>query len=339
MLYNFSLKHPEASTRVLVQSPANFQIKEKDIEVFFAAHLNEIILEDQLMLIGQERAMQEEADLLALDRSGRLYIFELKRWQSKAENLLQVLRYGQIFGRYKYEALQSLAKRHQKLDGDLREKHKLHFELDDALTESAFNHDQVFVIITNGIDHDTLEAIQYWKNKGIKIDSLTYRFYKTDTEPLIWFDVYNPDQDVIFEENPEIFCINTNVTYMADAWSDMLRQGRVSAYYDRKYAVSRIPKGSTIYLYHTGNGIIAKGKTTNVYQKGPCDGNPDEEFYVPVKFEWKLDNPQKWKDAVKAWEINNKLGAGYRFRQTCFGISKEFAETIDSIYTQKQTKY
>ena len=31
------------------------------------------------MLIGQERRGQEEADLLALDKEGHLFIFELKK--------------------------------------------------------------------------------------------------------------------------------------------------------------------------------------------------------------------------------------------------------------------
>ena len=36
--------------------------------------------------------------------------------------------------------------------------------------------------------------------------------------------------------------------------------GLIAAYYDRKNAVRRISKGSTVFLYHTGVGVIAKGK-------------------------------------------------------------------------------
>jgi len=335
MLYQWDTQSAAVSSRVPSQNPAAFGITEKDIELFFAAHLHELIPEDQLMLIGQERPWQEEADLLALDRKGNLYIFELKRWQSAAENLLQVMRYGQIFGRYSYELLQDLAHRHQKLEGALNEKHKTHFELDEPLAESAFNQDQIFIVVTNGIDRDTLGAIKYWKGKGIRIESLTYRIYSVDAKPHIWFDVYNPEEDVILEENPGIYIVNTNASYMAEAWREMLDKKRASAYYDRKYAVASIPKGSIVYLYHTGKGIIAKGRSTSAFHKAPCDDNPDEEFYVPLDFEWKLGDPNTWDGAVKAWEINEDLGTGYRFRQTSFGISEQMARTIDAIWGAK----
>lgn len=334
MLYQFNITSPAAAIRVPIHPPAAFGIAEKDIEIFFAAHLHELIPEDQLMLIGQERRRQEEADLFALDRKGTLYIFELKRWQSSSENLLQVMRYGQIFGRYDYAALQDLAHRHQKLEGELKEKHKKHFDLDNALAESAFNQEQVFIVVTNGVDRDTLEAIQYWKQKGVRIDSLTYRLYAVEAKPHLWFDVYNPEQDVILEVNPGIYCVNTNATYMAKAWRDMLSKERASAYYTRKYAVAGIPKGSVVYLYHTGVGVIAKGKSTGPYQKVSCDGNPEEEFYVPLDFEWKLDDPQNWSRAVTAREINKALGTGHRFRQTSFGLSEDMAKTIDSIWAK-----
>lgn len=335
MLYKFDAQSPAFAPRVPIQSPASFGIKEKDIEVFFAAHIHELIPEDQLMLIGQERQYQEEADLFALDRNGTLYIFELKRWQSSSENLLQVMRYGQIFGRYAYAELQDLARRHQKLEGELKQKHKKHFELEQELPESAFNHDQVFIVVTNGVDHDTLSAIKYWSQKGLRIDSLTYRFYSVDGQPHLWFDVYNPELDTLLEENPGSYCVNTNASYMDNAWSDMLSKRRASAYYERKYAVTGIPKGSTVFLYHTGVGVIAKGKTTGTFLKASCDEIPEEEFYVPLNFDWKLDDPKEWGRAVKAWEINKELGSGYRFRQTCFGVTEEMMKAIDKLRLQK----
>ena len=84
-------------------------------------------------------ALAEEADLLALDKAGVLYIFELKRWESNQENILQVMRYGQIFGRYTYKHLENLVKRRGKLDGCLKEKHKEYFDLDKELSDLDFN--------------------------------------------------------------------------------------------------------------------------------------------------------------------------------------------------------
>ena len=121
MLYELNTAEIESSTQMVIKTPAEFGLKEKDIENFLKSRLSEIVSEDQLMLIGQERKRQEEADLLALDKDGILYIFELKRWKSEQENILQVMRYGQIFGRYTYEELEGLARRQQKLVGSLKE--------------------------------------------------------------------------------------------------------------------------------------------------------------------------------------------------------------------------
>lgn len=65
--------------------------------------------------------------------------------------------------------MQELAQHHQKLQGSLCTKHREHFSLDDSLKESEFNQDQVFVVVTNGVDRDTMEAIRYWNKRGLDI--------------------------------------------------------------------------------------------------------------------------------------------------------------------------
>jgi len=337
MLYQIDTNNPAAAKRWPIQSPDSLGILEKHIEDLFSTHLHELIPENQLMLIGQERQRKEEADVFALDRKGTLYIFELKRWQSCSENLLQVMRYGQIFRRYSYEELQLLAQRHQKLQGNLKDCHKEYFGLEQPLDESKFNADQVFVVVTNGVDQDTLEAINYWSHKGVHINSVTYKLYSIENKPFIYFDVYNPEKEVLLEDRAGVYIVNTNVTYRPDVWRDMLAAPKASAYYSRKYAVADIPKGSTVYLYHTGVGIIAKGRTTASCQQKDYDGDPNEEYYLPLKLDWKLDDRQEWNRAVKAWEINQKLNKGYRFRQTAFGIPKEMGQAIDDLWKEHNT--
>ena len=275
--------------------------------------------------------------MLALDKEGKLYIFELKRWQSNQENILQVLRYGQIFGRYMYEELENLAKRQQKLDGSLNVKHKEHFHLDKELPDSAFNRDQVFVLVTNGTDRDTISAVNFWSQKGVKIRCSPYRIYEINCEPYIQFDTFNPDDEVLPDENTGFFIVNTNKTYTSDAWKEMLgdrSKGKASAYYDRKGSVCRISKGSQVYLYHTGVGVISRGRATSGYGKANCQGDKNEEYYVPLKFEWALDESE-WNLAPKAWEINKKCNSSHRFRQTVFAITEEIAEAIHDIYMER----
>lgn len=339
MLYELTLPALARSRRVPIERPDALGISEKYIEEFLASHLVELIPEEQLMLLAQERRFQEEADILALDRKGTLFIFELKRWQSSTENLLQVMRYGQKFGRYTYAQLESMVQRQQRLEGALSARHQEYFGLDAPLKEQEFNHDQRFVVVTNGVDRDTLEAIQYWSKKGVHIDSLTYKLYQVAGKPFIQFDTYNPELDLLMEVNPGIFIVNTNRTYMDDAWRDMLgdgKKGKAAAYYDRKNAVRRISKGSTVFLYHTGVGVIAKGKAIGGVQVTDYGGDTDEEFFVPLQFEWALPSSETWSShAPKAYEINASTGASNRFRQTVFNASEEMRDAIQAVWVAR----
>jgi hypothetical protein len=147
---------------------------EKDLENLVARHIDRIVREDQLFVIHQERRYQEEPDILALDREATLNIFELKRWSSSPENLLQVLRYGQRFGQYDYVALDHLFQSYVMRVGGATRKalavaHQEYFELPEPLSLSAFNSRQNFVVVTDGLDRPTREAIDYWSKHGLPV--------------------------------------------------------------------------------------------------------------------------------------------------------------------------
>jgi hypothetical protein len=55
--------------------------------------------------LGPGIVIQEFRHCLTVDKSGNLSIFELKAWESFSENLLQILRYGLIYGAAKYAEL------------------------------------------------------------------------------------------------------------------------------------------------------------------------------------------------------------------------------------------
>ena len=331
MLYRLDEDDIERSVRMEIRSAQHFGLREESIENFLKSRLGEIVSEDQLMLIGQERRWQEEADLLALDKTGTLYIFELKRHEANPENLLQVMRYGQIFGRYAYEELEQLARRQQQLQGSLKASHKEYFELNVELSESDFNTDQVFVLVTNGMDRDTISAVNYWSQKGVRIECAPYRIYEIGEQPYIQFDTYNPEHQTFHEENAKIFIVNTNRQYMPDEWNEMLKDGSdgfASAYEQRRYSIDRISEGNVVYLYHTGVGIIAKGRAV-----GSCQRS-ESIFSFPLRFEWALLEERTWTNAPRAWEINGRLGASNRFRGTVLEISQDMARAIDEIYSE-----
>lgn len=342
MLYCLDRTDIEASVPAQIANLSEFGLKEKDLENFLRSHLAEVVSEDHLMLIGQERAWQAEADLLALDKSGVLYIFELKRWRSHQENILQVLRYGQKFGRFSYSELEDLARRHGKIQGnELSQAHTDFFQLENPLPESDFNNDQVFVLVTNGVDADSISAVNYWSKKGVKIVCVPYSVYSVDGNPLISFQTYNPDGDVVgdlvVEKTNSYFIVNTNRSYLPDGWKGMINDGlagKASAFYSRKYQIQRIPRKATVFLYHTGVGVIAKGQATSSYKEAAVQVgelfDKGEEFFVPLKFDWALSQDE-WAKAPRASQINEKIGTSHRFRQTVFAIPQDMARAIDSI--------
>ena len=341
MLYQLNRKNPEQSEKVAIRQPQHFDIHELQIENFVKSRLSEIVSEEHLMLIGQERQWQEEADLLAIDKAGVLYIFELKRWESRVENLLQVMRYGQIFGRYPYEGLQDLARRQKKLEGSLKlkEAHQKYFDLREPIEESEFNLKQHFVLVTNGVDADTISAIDYWSRMGVRISCSPYRLYEIDGNPYIQFDTFNPAGDVVVETSTHYFIVNTNRMRMESAWKEMLgdkAEGKAAAYYDRKWAICSIEANSVVYLYHTGVGVIAKGKAKESFKKATYADDADEEFYVPLRFDWAIDQDDWDRQAISAREINWRLKTGHRFRQTVFSISKDMAQAINELHAEKR---
>lgn len=84
--------------RVPGETLKDFGLKERDLQNILFDSLDRLLADDELVLVSQSYPGREEPDLLALDAEGRLYIFGLKAWESHSENLLQALRYGQIFG-------------------------------------------------------------------------------------------------------------------------------------------------------------------------------------------------------------------------------------------------
>lgn len=341
MLFQLNKDNKELIRQAKLVSLADVGFLEKDLENLISKNISRFVPENQLMILAQEKPFDEAADIFALDQFGNLYIFELKRWQSNAENILQVLRYGQLFGQYSYDQLNEMLRSYRKdPDVDLAQKHFEYFQdvLKAKLSETDFNRDQHFVVVTNGIDEKTLNAISFWKSKGIKIDSLPYKVYYIGSEPFIEINCFNPENEVFYERQEGYFIVNTNVSWMADAYKDMLLNSKAAAYYDRKYSIMNIRKNDIVYLYHTGIGVIAAGKAVDDSKSKEVDGNPNEEYYIPLKFMWKVDPYTEKAKAIPPWEINAKMQSGYRFRQTVFSISEEMAKVIEEIQKKRQTK-
>ena len=296
---------------------------EKDLEDLISKNIDDLIYSNDLMAIFTERRGQEEPDIIALDSVGELYIFELKRWSSNKENLLQVLRYGQLFGGSNYDALNDLYKKYNPAGGELTDAHTKHFDLSDSskLSLADFNKKQHFIIVTNGVDQETLEAISYWKGNGLNIDAIVYWVYKLNGESFIEFDMYSPVEGFISYESNS-FVVNTSNN------AEMVAEHKAAAYYPGwREKIQRLQKGDYVFLYQSGQGIVAYGIADGILRKKDCDGHKDYEYYM------NLDNFKKLSKPITANEMKELAKKGFPFPQTMYTIS----DNVKNIFIKEIT--
>ncbi|MFZ5635902.1 MAG: hypothetical protein ACOY82_04880 [Pseudomonadota bacterium] len=303
----------------------SFDLKERDLQDVLFRSLDRLFPDDELVLLMQSRNWQEEPDLMAVDKNGDLYIFELKAWESHSSNLLQVLRYGQIFGSSKYADLDEWYKRSTDPSQSLGGAHRSKFGVE--LQEADFNRRQVFVVVTNGLDYRTREAVQYWRSSGLDVRPWVYRVYRgSEDEMLLEISPFrvvdNPYEDLA----EGYYVLNTNYGNRACDHADMLDNAKAAAYFDPwKFKIERLSKGDVVFLYQSGVGIVAMGVADGKLVKAPYQGNPDhadEEYFM------KLNRFQRVSPPLSAAEIKRITGISHVFMSTMFGLDADSGKAV-----------
>jgi hypothetical protein len=325
----------KTAERVPRRKLKEFQLDERGFQDILFNSLDRLLPDNELLLIAQSVRGGEEPDLIAVDAAGRIYLFELKVWESSSENLLQVLRYGQLFGSYRYEDLDRLYQRTTKGSVRLGEAHSRKF--DQQIREADFNKDQVFVVMTNGLDSRTREAIQYWKSRNLDVRPWVYRVYAVGGSPLVEINPFGMGQDAPYEDVEEGYYIwNTNFNNDQSDDADMLAQGKAAAYLDPwKKKVERLTKGDVVMLYRSGTGIVGMGTATGEVKRAAYHGNPaqsDEEFYTRLAGFRPVDPP------VSAPEIKELTGLKYYFGTTMFSIDEARGKRLVEHIRRTKTK-
>ncbi|MGH2643249.1 MAG: hypothetical protein ACRDE2_04825 [Chitinophagaceae bacterium] len=309
-------KHTVSKTRKLTL--ANIDWREEDLQQLLYDNLDKIFPDDDLLLIMQSRKWQEEPDLMAIDSEGTLNIFELKAWESQDFNLLQALRYGQIFGQYNYDLLNQLFKKFNPSASELLD--SVNEKFSRSLTAEQINQKQKFIIITNGTDHRTRQSINYWESQGLQIQSWIYRLHKVGEQVLIEFDKFKTLDNPFEDLQGGYYILNTNKQGGIEDDEEMLREGKAAAYFEPwKYKIEYLRKGDTVFLYRSGVGIVAKGIATGDLKTKNYRGNPEheeEEYYQKLKDFKVLSKP------IPAAEIKRIGETDYVFMQTMFGIDE-----------------
>jgi hypothetical protein len=237
------------ATRVPGKRLKEFGLDERGLQDILFHSLDRLLPDDELLLVMQSRQWQEEPDLMAVDKDGQLYIFELKVWESRSENLLQVLRYGQIYGSYTYDDLQRLYAKFDNTGRSLSVAHKARFEVE--LEEEKFNHTQVFVVITNGLDFKTREAIQYWRERKLDVRPWVYRVYQgnTNDELLLEASTFAIEDNPYGDITEGYYILNTNYRNAPEDHEDMLARKKAAAYFSPwKQKIERLSKDDVVFL-------------------------------------------------------------------------------------------
>ena len=304
---------------------SSFGLKELDLQKIIHGSLDRLVGEDELLPIMRSRAWQEEPDILALDRVGRLFIFEVKVWEARSENLLQVLRYGQLFGGLDYDGLNNIWQKSRPDGAALAEAHAEAFGLAAPLATETFNKQQVFVVLTNGLDVTTRQAIQYWKSTGLDVRPWVYRVYN-ENGMLLELAPYriadDPLEDQAEGAGDGYYVLNTNKKNDDQDERIMVAERRAAAFYDPwKFKIARPHRKDVVFLYSNGLGVIAVGRADGKLKKRAYHDYPDaqDEDYSMGLTEFHRVVPPL--TAAEMKEISGN--SGLVFRQTMFSLDPQ----------------
>ena len=259
-------------------------------------------------------------------------LFELKVWEAHPENILQALRYGQIFGQYSYDNLNGLFTRYEQSGRSLAQAHSRTFGAE--LPTEQFNRKQVFVVVTNGLDFKTREAVQYWRSRGLDVRPWVYRTYlDSDDSFLLEISRFgiadNPYEDIA----TKYFILNTNYGNNPADHDEMLQHPKAAAYFwPWKHKIEQLSQGDMVFLYQSGVGIVGCGYASGRLEKAPYQGNPehaDEEYFMVLTRFQLVDPP------MSASEIKTISGRNYPFRGTMFSIDEESAMALRDAIAQR----
>jgi len=309
------------STKML----GDFNIDELKLQGLLFKSLGRLFPDDELLMIMKSRAFREEPDLMALDKNGKLYIFELKATESHPENILQVLRYAQMYGSYDLDDIDKLYQKFSRTNNNICVDFKNKFNVE--LNAGNCNKCQILVVITNGIDYKTREAIKYWRSCKLDVRPWIYRVYGDDNKIMnLEISPFRVEDNPYEDITGKYYILNTNYGNSDVDHDDMLMNKKCAAYYEPwKYTIERLNKGDIVFLYQSSVGIVAFGEADGKVNKCDYHNNPeikDEEYNM------NLLNFNIVKEPLGAWEIKNITEVNYVFMRVMFAIDNENGKKI-----------
>ena len=123
-------------------------------------------------------------------------------------------------------------------------------------------------------------------------------------------------EEVDTEQSTRYFLLNTNKVNDIDDHDFMLKNQVASAFEDGyKEKIAKFKKGDWVFLYESGQGIIAFGQASGRLEKAPHYGREDKTYYQ------RLEGFTRLSKAIKASEIKRILNRSFPFAQTLAQIT------------------
>lgn len=123
-------------------------------------------------------------------------------------------------------------------------------------------------------------------------------------------------EEVDTEQSTRYFLLNTNKVNDIDDHDFMLKNQVAAAFEDGyKEKIAKFKKGDWIFLYESGQGIIAFGQASGRLEKAPHYGREDKTYYQ------RLEGFTRLSKAIKASEIKRILNRSFPFAQTLAQIT------------------
>ena len=118
-------------------------------------------------------------------------------------------------------------------------------------------------------------------------------------------------EEVDTEQSTRYFLLNTNKVNDIDDHDFMLKNQVAAAFEDGyKEKIAKFKKGDWVFLYESGQGIIAFGQASGRLEKAPHYGREDKTYYQ------RLEGFTRLSKAIKASEIKRILNRSFPFAQT-----------------------
>ncbi|MCY4427844.1 MAG: hypothetical protein OXC05_12560 [Halieaceae bacterium] len=292
---------------------SSFENLEKDLENLIADNILETLYENEsLMPIFQERQLQEEADVYALNENGELIIFELKRGTAGVDAMHQILRYAQDAGQWSYSTLQEKYRVYSgSPDAILNIVHKENFDLENRLDERQFNIRQHLIVIGSAADQSLMNAVKYWKDQGLSIDFLPYRVYQFGEDKYFEFFALPYDE----HRNPadtKGVLFDTNRSWNEESIWFMLENSCVAAFEDAKRFVEYVYPGDIVFFSHRYQGLVAAAKVKG----GAMRGQGTDTWFRDVEFITRVPKRNEELLAMPFKQVSQITGKSFYWART-----------------------